>query len=170
MDCFDKFNKEISPGYTEEERAFFYLYYHLRKYPKEKTASIKRIRKYFRQAGRRPPDEKRLRKAFNQDRRFFPGAKPDTFGLHEGHRRWFDGKFGSCFDSVCLAQGVGAKVRLFQCSHPLRFCVPVVVAVVLIVVGLILCQRDHPVWFWVMVAGAAASIVMLLWGLLGSHS
>lgn len=124
MDSFDRLLKIYSSRFTVAEHAQTFLWYHLRKYPEKKTASLKEIQKYFRRADREVPSIDAIREAFttmDYPRYYPPGSKPDTFGMATNHGQWWDGKFSSCFEEEDVVESTGPKWRIFRQSHPFWF-------------------------------------------------
>jgi hypothetical protein len=141
MSSFDRLLEIYPAAYTDEERAQTFLWYHLRRYPREKTAHINKFQEYFRKADRKVPSADFIRRALNDPKRFPPGSKPDTFGF-DFRGGWHDDNFGSCFDSQSFAE------RAKKLSDSLR--------------------AEHPWGYWLGVAGSIASIIgiplsLVLW-------
>jgi len=137
LDSFDRLLEIYHSAYTNAERAQTYLWYHLKKYPKKKTARLKTIQRYFRKADRRVPSIVELRKAFTAEqgceKRFPPGSSPDTFGFAPEYREWHDRNFGKCFENTGLFEK--AEVSISET------------------------KSEHPFWFWLGISGSIASIV-----------
>lgn len=137
MDSFDKLLEIYPSGYTDDERAQTFLWYHLRKFPKKNTAHLKTIQRYFKKADRRVPSVDELRKAFKGDpvyERMCPeGSATDTFGFAHEYRDWHDRNFGSCFKNTGVLEN--AEVLVSEA------------------------RSEHPFWFWLGIMGSVASIV-----------
>ena len=137
LNSFDKLLEIYPSAYTDEERAQTFLWYHLRKFSKKKTAHLKTIQRYFKKADRRIPTIEELRRAFTSDpayKKMFPaGSSPDTFGYAEEYREWHDQNFGKCFQDTGILEKAEVSVSVTRAEHPL--------------------------WFWLGVLGSIASII-----------
>ena len=109
MNSFDRLIKLGFQGRTQEEIAQIFLWYHLRQYPTKKTASIKRIQRYFEKAGKPVPSDRIIRNAFFNNRTILPGFRNDTYSLEPNAKPWFVEKYGSCFEP----QGLKEKLYKF---------------------------------------------------------
>ena len=95
------FERLIDIGFqwlTQEEIAQIFLWYHLRKYPTKRTASIKRIQRYFEKADIQTPSDNLIRNNFFINKSIRSGSRNDTYSLEPYIVPWFDKRYGSCFE------------------------------------------------------------------------
>jgi hypothetical protein len=142
MNSFDRLLQIYPEAYTDEERAQTFLWYHLRRHPRQKTVHVKTIQDYFRKADRKVPSLGFIRSALDEAKLYPPGSTSDTFGFSPEYRSWHDDRFGSCFDESSFAE------RFQRWSDTWR--------------------TEHPWDYWLSVIGSVASIIgiplaIILW-------
>lgn len=111
MGNFDRLLEIGFQGREPEEIAQIFLWYHLRRYPTKKTASIKRILRYFRKADKPIPSDNLIRNKFFINKWILPGSRNDTYSIDPNIMPWFDERYGSCFEPQTLKEKLRALVE-----------------------------------------------------------
>jgi hypothetical protein len=109
MNSFDRLVEIGFQGLTQDEIAQIFLWYYLRRYPTKKTASIKRIKKYFKKANMQIPSDSLIRNKFFVNRAILSGFRNDTYSIAPHIMPRFDERYGSCFEPQTLRE----KLRSF---------------------------------------------------------
>ncbi len=109
MGSFDRLLEIGFQGREPHEIAQIFLWYHLRRYPTKKKASIKRLQRYFRKADKPIPSDNLIRNKFFINNAILPGLRNDTYSIDPNIMSWFDERYGSCFEP----QTIKEKLRAF---------------------------------------------------------